>query len=95
MVGRELDHLSPSTNKTHANRTEKHQQAGHDTSLAAQHTPAVVAQKVLSQQLNQSSKHKQARRESVHGANEDETELGIGSVESMRGKTNSLADGCP
>ena len=54
----------------------------------------MVAQKVLSKQLNQRSKDQQPRRDSVHGSHENQTELGIWRVEAVGGETDCLADGC-
>jgi hypothetical protein len=61
-------HSSPSPNKAHADGPKQNQKAGGYPLPASQHRPALITQKVLGQQLNQSSKNQQAGRDGVHRA---------------------------
>jgi hypothetical protein len=45
----------------------------------------VVAEEVLGEQLNQGGKDKQAGRDGVHGAHEDQAELRVWAVQCVRG----------
>lgn len=47
------DSLRPCADQTHTERPAKHQHAGNHPAAAAQHPPALVAQKVFREQFNQ------------------------------------------
>ncbi|KAI6748107.1 hypothetical protein HG531_008649 [Fusarium graminearum] len=72
---------SPSANKTHEESSEEHKKAGIDTLAAAEELPALIAKEILREKLNQGSKGKQASRDSIHDAYNDEPSLGVGAVE--------------
>ncbi len=52
----------------------------------------MVAEKVLGKELDQGRKHKQTRGDCIHGADEDETEFGVGAVQGVCGEANGLTN---
>ena len=64
----EWNYLRPCAHQTHAERPRKHQHARDHPSAAAQYPPALVAQKVLREQLDQRGENQQPSRNGVHGS---------------------------
>lgn len=84
----------PGADEAHAHGAEQDEQAGGDAAAAAQDGPAVVAEEVLGEQLDEGGEDEQARRDGVHGAHQDQAKGRVRAVERVRGEADRLADGC-
>ncbi|POR36132.1 Uncharacterized protein TPAR_03671 [Tolypocladium paradoxum] len=83
----------PRAHEAHAKRAQEDEDARHDAPPPAQVAPALVAEEVLGQQLDERGKRQQARRDGVHDADDDEPDLRVRAVERVRREPDGLADG--
>lgn len=86
-----LGGLSPSTHETHKESPEEHQKASVDTLAATEEPPALVTEEVLGKKLNQRGKSEESSRNGIHDANDNEASFGVGAVECVGSKADSLS----
>lgn len=86
-------HLSPCTDKAHEKGTKEDEEAGVDSLLSTENTPALIAQEILREQLDQRSKGKQTGGDGVHHSHHDQAHFRAGAVEGVSSQTESLAKG--
>lgn len=84
--------LSPSTHEAHEEGTKEHQQAGNHAAFTPEMAPALVAEEIFREQLDQGCKREQAGGNGVHDSDEDEADFRVRAVKSVRCETNCLSD---
>lgn len=84
--------LRPSSDKTHGKRSQEDKEASNDTSFAPKVLPALIAEEVLGHELHERGERQQTRRNGVHDADDNKTDLGIGAVKCVCCNSKSLTE---
>lgn len=87
--------LRPSSDQTHAECTQKDQNACNHSLLSPEHFPTLVAEEVLRHQFDQRCEDQQAGRDGIHSAYQEQSDFRVRAVQSVRGEADRLPKGCP
>lgn len=90
-----LSRLRPSAHETHEKGTDENMQASVDPTSTTENLPAIITEKVLGQELDQRLKREQPRRNRIHGADKQESNLRVLAIKRMGCKTDGLTQRSP
>lgn len=85
--------LSPRANQAHGEGAEEDNGARDDAFLSAERLPALVAEEVDGDELDERGVDEEARGDGVHGPDEHEAKGRVGAVQGVGGEADRLADG--